>query len=235
MICKFVTLSTLFRVPDYSQARRRTAEAFRDERTMSETPSWEMPARALRRQRSDDSEPTRDGKAENALHGIRGGSELLTQPSRTQQRDTGRATAKAPVLPHKLAVEIRHARCVRQTGDGLPFDRNTVLAAFPEERVAKRHNVVRMVLLSGLGVRVPEAHAFEEVKSATIGQLIWAKPVVSTEQNCGRANPLEALDNAAVMAAVFPSAGRIQASERRSRCGRSGPSSGWRALRSRCG
>lgn len=152
----------------------------------------------------DDSEPARDCELKSALNGVRRIAKLFGQPSGAEQGNASCVTAKAPALPHQPDVEIKHARRVREGSDSLSPNRDSMLVAFLKKSFTERNHVLGgLSFLRGLGLGKPKVHVFEKMKTRAVGQRVAAGPVVGAEENCGAEDSLKALDDAAVMTAVF--------------------------------
>jgi hypothetical protein len=87
-----------------------------------------------------------------------------------------------------------------------------VLADFVVESLRQRDDISLPALFWLLGVAIsePQAHVFKEVKTRAINEAAAAWLVFPAEEDRGGKNPLEAFDNAPVMAAVFREMEKIE-------------------------
>lgn len=160
--------------------------------------------RALRPESGDSSKPSENGEAESPLDCVRSVPELLREATRSHERDVRRTASEAPAFPDEPDIEVKQSGCIRQGRDNLALDRNPVLVAFAEGRVAERCGILNLAVFTGrVGIGKPQAHAFEEVKSSAIGHLVAARLIICTEENCRGENTLKAFDDPAVMPAIF--------------------------------
>ena len=101
---------------------------------------------------------------------------------------------------------------MRQGGDDLALDRDSMFVDLLAEGFAERNCVFsRVAARRGLiGIVAPKSKAVEEVKACPVRKAVSHRLIVGTEEDGRREDPLEALDDAAVVAAVFGKAEEVQ-------------------------
>jgi hypothetical protein len=101
---------------------------------------------------------------------------------------------------------------VRQGGDDLALDRDSMFVDLLAEGFAERNCVFsRVAARRGLiGIVAPKSKAVEEVKACPVRNAVSSRLIVGAEEDGRREDPLEALDDAAVVAAVFGKAEEVQ-------------------------
>ena len=102
---------------------------------------------------------------------------------------------------------------MRECGDHLAFDRDSVLVDFPVECLAESDEVFVAVVacgLFGLVVVEPKPHPIEEVKAGSINQAAAVGLVFGPKEDGGGKDTMEALHDAAIMAAVLGKAEEVE-------------------------
>ena len=125
----------------------------------------------------------------------------------------GRATVHGPAPPNHPHVKVEHARRVRQCGNHLAFDRDSVLVDLLVECFAEADDVCTGFIacrLFGLVVVKPKPHPVEEMKASPINQATAGGVVLGPEEDRGGKDAMETLDDSAIMAAVLGQAEEVE-------------------------
>jgi len=170
-------------------------------------------SRAVRPEGFDLYDPIDKDLPEAASGGILGGAELRAKAAIPEEWHVGRAAAHRPALPYHPHVEVEHPRRVRERGDHLAFDRDSVLVDLLVECLAEADDVfVALVTwrLFGPVFVEPKPHPIKKMKTRSIYETAAIWLVFGPEEDRRGEDAMEALHNSAVMAAVLGEPEEVQ-------------------------
>ena len=166
--------------------------------------------RALRPKELDSLKPMAKGLPESLVPGIGRGTQLALQALGTEKGYSSGACFHRPTFPDDPDVEVEQPRGVGQAGYDLPFHWNRVLIDLFIEAVAQCNYVIGQMRCWGvLRLRTvePELHAIEKMEPGDVEALAAGPIFIGAEEDAGRKDALETLDETAVVNAVL---GKLQ-------------------------
>jgi hypothetical protein len=161
---------------------------------------------ALRPKELDSLEPMAKGLSESLVPGIGRGTQLALQALGTEEGYSSGACFHGPTFPDDPDVEVEQPRRVGQAGYNLPLHWNRVLMDLLIEAVAECNYVIGLLRSWGvLRLRLvePEFHAIKKMKPGDVEALDGGPIFIGAEEDAGRKDAFETLDEAAVMNSIL--------------------------------
>ncbi len=146
------------------------------------------------------------GLPESLVPGIGRGTQLALQALGTEEGYSSGACVHSPAFPDDPDVEVEQPRRVGQAGNKLPLHWNRVLMDLLIEVVAQCNYVIGLIRFWGvlrLCAVEPEIHAIQKMEPSDVEALASGPIFVGPEEDAGRKDTLETLDETAVVNAVL--------------------------------